>query len=90
MVLDCHRVEGKDVWFLERDRYYAFVAEHEIILIPRNDLPTQVKVFTDAIKVTTLSPEFKTRTQPYRIMEEDIWKGYLNNLGYPKELFIKD
>ena len=73
-----------------RERYYAFVAEHEVILIPRKELLTQVKRFTDAIKVTTLDPEYAARTQPYTVIEQDVWEGYLNKLGYPKDQFIKD
>lgn len=84
------RMEGKDVLFVERDRYYAFIAEHEIILIPRNDLPIQVKRFTDAVKVTTMDPQFATRAEPYRIMDQNVWEGYLNKLGCPKDYFVKD
>ncbi|MEM3661186.1 MAG: hypothetical protein QXU11_12495 [Thermoproteota archaeon] len=27
-------VHGKDVLFIKRERFYVFVAEHEVILIP--------------------------------------------------------
>lgn len=85
-----HRIDGKDAWFIERERYYAFIAEHEVILIPRNNLPIQVKRFTDAVKVTTISPEYLSKTEPYRDMKESVWEGYLKKLGYFKENYIKD
>jgi hypothetical protein len=89
MVGQKHRIEGKDVWFIERDRYYAFIAEHEDILIPRDNLPIQIKQFTDVVKVTTMDPEYAARAQPYRIMDQNVREGYLNKLGYPRDNFIK-
>lgn len=80
-------VHGKDVLFIKRERYYVFVAEHEVILIPRSSLPIQVKRFTDAVKVTTLESDWKN-VPPYRVVEESIWSGYLEELGYHRDKFI--
>jgi hypothetical protein len=87
-------IRGKDVWFIERERYYAFVAEHEVILIPRCDYPVQVKRYSDAVKATTLEREWVerkgVRVLPYKQVSESIWKDYLGSLGYRKEDFISD
>ena len=80
---------GKDVWFIERERYYAFVAEHEVILIPRYDYPVQVKRYGDAVKATTLDSEYEDAL-PYRTVKESVWSGYLEKLGYHRDMFIAD
>jgi hypothetical protein len=80
---------GKTVLFITRERYYVFVAEHEVILIPRHSLPLQVKRFTDAVKVTTLEPEWKN-VPPYKVVEESVWSGYLEKLGYRKDKFTTE
>jgi hypothetical protein len=80
-------VRGKTVLFITRERYYVFVAEHEVILIPRHSLPLQVKRFTDAVKITTLEPEWKN-VSPYKVVGESVWSDYLEELGYRKDEFI--
>jgi len=82
-------VHGKTVLFITRERYYVFVAEHEVILIPRHSLPLQVKRFTDAVKVTTIEPEWKN-VSPYKVVEESVWSGYLEKLGYHKDKYITE
>ena len=81
------RIKGKEVWFIERERYFDFISEHEIILIPRNNYPVQVKRFTDAVKVTTLQPEWKY-VPLKRTIDRSISDEYLNPRGYFKEVYI--
>lgn len=92
MSLERREINGSDVLFVKRDRFYAFITEHEIILIPRkkgNDqYPVQVKRFSDGpVKATTTTPG-RTDVKLYREIDRDIWSEYLNPLGYYKEYFM--
>ncbi len=82
------KIPGKEVWFIERERYFAFIAEHEVILIPRKGYPVQVKRFTDAVKATTVSPDRKD-VQLDRQIPTSVWEGYLKEHGFYKTDFIR-
>lgn len=83
------KIEGKVVRFVERERYYAFIAEHEIILIPRNNLPVQVKRYQDgSVKVTTLNPEW-ANVPRNREIDKTVWEDYLEKRGNYKEQYIQ-
>lgn len=73
-------LKGKEVLGIKRERYIAVIAEHEIILIPRKPLSVQVKRYTDAVKATTINPEFVDKTLPYREMNEPI-RDYLEKIS---------
>lgn len=72
-------LKGEKVLGVKRERYLAIIAEHEIILIPKKPLSAQVKRYIDAVKVTTINPEFVDKTLPYREMKESI-REYLSKI----------
>jgi len=80
-------IKGKEVWFIERERYVAFIAEHEVLFIPKNKLPIQVKQYSDGTKATTLDPNW-TDIEPFRKIESSIWTDYLEPHHYFKQEYM--
>lgn len=83
-MVDIKDISGKDVLFVRRERYFAIIAEHEIILFPHDELPVQIKKFNDSVKATTLEKEW-SNVKLYREIDKSIFPEYLEKRGYSKD-----
>lgn len=83
------KLVGKEVMFISRSRYFAIIGEHEIIMFPNDELPVQIKRFSDADKVTTLEKNWINNVKLYQEIDNSIFDEYLEKRGYDKEFIDK-